>query len=65
MLEHPLDASYILRHKKKIKRELLAEQEALLTKNIAVLGGSTTSEIINILEIFLLKNGSDLWGSKR
>jgi len=57
MLEHPLDASYILRHKKKIKRELLAEQEALLTKNIAVLGGSTTSEIINILEIFLLKNG--------
>ena len=28
-----------------------------IAKNIAILGGSTTSEIKNILEIFLLKNG--------
>jgi predicted enzyme involved in methoxymalonyl-ACP biosynthesis len=28
-----------------------------IEKNIAILGGSTTSEIKNILELFLLKSG--------
>ena len=55
-LEYPLDIDKILRNKKSIKRELL-NKENLESKKIAILGGSTTSEIKNILEIFLLNNG--------
>ncbi len=55
-LEYPFDVNYIMKNKKKIKRELL-EKQGLLEKNIAILGGSTTSEIKNILEIFLLDYG--------
>ena len=55
-LEFPLNVKYILRKKKYIKREL-SKQNNLIQKNIAILGGSSTSEIANILEIFLLKNG--------
>ena len=55
-LEYPLDANKILRKKKSIKRNLLLDDD-LIIKNIAILGGSTTSEIKNILELFLLKNG--------
>ena len=47
---------YILTHKKKIKNELL-EKNNFIEKNIAILGGSTTSEIKNILELFLLDYG--------
>lgn len=43
--------------KKSIKKILLSENDNLEEKNIAILGGSTTSEIKNILEIFLLSNG--------
>ena len=55
-LEFPLNPEYILRKKKYIKREF-RKQNNLIQQNIAILGGSTTSEIANILEIFLLKNG--------
>lgn len=55
-LEFPLDVNKILRKKKSIKKNLLVDGN-LIEKNIAILGGSTTSEIKNILEIFLLKNG--------
>ena len=55
-LEYPLDINKILRKKKSIKKDLLLN-ENFIAKNIAILGGSTTSEIKNILEIFLLKNG--------
>ncbi len=54
-LNFPLDINKILRKKKSIKKELL-QSTNLINKNIAILGGSTTSEIKNILEIFLLKN---------
>jgi len=57
MFSYPLDCSYLLRKKKSIKKELLSENRNFLGKNIAILGGSTTSEIKNILELFLLKNG--------
>ncbi len=53
---HPLDATKILRKKKSIKKGLLISDD-FIEKNIAILGGSTTSEIKNILELFLLKNG--------
>ena len=55
-LEYPLNINYILRKKKLLKRELL-NKDNFIQKNIAILGGSSTSEIVNILEIFLLKNG--------
>ena len=55
-LDYPLNINYILRKKKFIKRELLSEDN-FIKKNIAILGGSSTSEIRSILEIFLLKNG--------
>ena len=51
--QHPLDVNRILRKKKSIKKHLLTNDD-LIDKNIAILGGSTTSEIKNILEIFLL-----------
>ncbi|MBE6155774.1 MAG: HAD-IIIC family phosphatase [Firmicutes bacterium] len=52
-LMYPFDSSYILKNKKKIRKEL--ELQSFITeKKIAVLGGSTTSEIIKILELFLL-----------
>ena len=55
-LTYPIDVDLILRKKKAIKRELL-ENKPSSTINIAILGGSTTDEIKNILELFLLKNG--------
>ncbi len=55
-LEYPFDANNLLKNKKKIKRQLL-EKPGLIEKNIAILGGSTTSEIKNMLEIFLLNYG--------
>ncbi len=55
-LEYPLDIDKILRKKKSIKKELLNKKN-LVEKNIAILGGSTVSEIKNILELFLLDSG--------
>ncbi len=60
-LEYPFDSEYILKKSKKIKRQLLesgqAGQTAFLQKKIAVLGGSTTHDIIRVLEVFLLHHG--------
>ncbi len=47
----------ILRTKKKIRRELLASDIKRVRKKIAVLGGSTTAGITEILELFLLDEG--------
>jgi FkbH-like protein len=55
-LLYPLDIDKILRKKKSIKKELLNNKN-LVERNIAILGGSTTSEIKNILELFLLNIG--------
>lgn len=54
VLDYPFDASYILKKRKSIKRKLLAENDLFTEKKIAVLGGSTTSDIRQILELFLL-----------
>jgi FkbH-like protein len=57
-LEYPIDATKILAKKKRLKRLLLEENgTTLLEKNIAILGGSTTLEIRDILELFLLDSG--------
>ena len=55
-LEYPFDSEYLLKKKKSLKRQLL-EQENLLEKNIAILGGSTTSDVKLMLELFLLNYG--------
>lgn len=56
-LEYPFDAEYILLKKKKIKNKLLEEASGFMKKKIAILGGSTTSNIKLILELFLLDQG--------
>lgn len=56
-LEYPFDSEYILKKSKKIKRQLLEEGGNFLSKKIAVLGGSTTHDIIRVLEVFLLNQG--------
>lgn len=56
ILSIPINPLHILRKKKSLKR-LLAQQSGLLKKRIAILGGSTTAEIRDALEIFLLEGG--------
>ena len=53
LLKYQINPNMILRKKKSIKKELLKKQN-FTEKNIAILGGSTTAEIRNILELFLL-----------
>lgn len=56
-LEYPFDSEWILAKKKSIKKQLLAEGNNFLEKKIAILGGSTTADIKNLLDIFLLNYG--------
>ena len=56
-LEYPFDASELIRRKKSLRRQLLADQTPRVAKKIAVLGGSTTSDIVKMLELFLLNYG--------
>lgn len=55
-LEKPFTSSDIRLKKRQIRKSLL-QQDNLVEKRIALLGGSTIGEIKNILELFLLKNG--------
>ena len=55
---YPIDAPALLRKKRQIRRELLeAGAGHFLKKRIAVLGGSTTNEIVEQMDLFLLANG--------
>lgn len=56
-LNYPFDSGYILKKRKSIKRELLSDGTSRIKKKIAVLGGSTTSDIVSVLELFLLYEG--------
>ena len=56
-LEYPFDSQWILKKKKSIKRTLLSENRDFIKKKIAVLGGSTTHDIVKVLELFLLDQG--------
>lgn len=57
-LEYPFDAEWILKKKKSIRKQLLQQEGiSFIDKRIAVLGGSTTNDIISILELFLLNYG--------
>jgi FkbH-like protein len=55
-LQFPIVATDILRKRRAIKNELLA-QPNLIPVRIAMLGGSTTTEVRSTLEVFLLAQG--------
>lgn len=55
--EYPIDTKMLLRKKRQIKRELLENGTAYIKKKIAIFGGSTTDEIADQLELFLLNYG--------
>ena len=57
LLKYPFDGDKILQNKKRIKRELLLDNTEFIHKNIAILGGSTTNSIADVLELFLLNSG--------
>ncbi|MBF1100213.1 HAD family hydrolase [Solobacterium sp.] len=56
-LEYPFDASWILSNRRKIRNQLLASEMNWIEKKIAILGGSTTSNITQVLDLFLLNQG--------
>lgn len=56
-LEYPFDAEFLLKNRRRLKRALLAEKVERIEKRIAVLGGSTTHDIVAMLELFLLQAG--------
>lgn len=56
-LEYPFDPEQLIRRKKSLRRQLLEDGTARIRKTIAVLGGSTTSDIVKMLELFLLNYG--------
>lgn len=56
-LEYPFDSSFLLKNRRKIRRALLADGTLRMEKRIAILGGSTTNDIVSMLELFLLQEG--------
>lgn len=57
ILSYPFDSQYILKKRRALKKALLADGRERTPKKIAVLGGSTTNDIADIMELFLLENG--------
>lgn len=56
-LEYPFNPEYLIKKKKSLKRLLLEKDTNFIDVRIAILGGSTTDEIKNMLELFLLNYG--------
>jgi len=57
LLQYPFNSQKILSMRKKIRRELLNSDASFIQKKIAILGGSTTHDIRDMMELFLLDNG--------
>ena len=55
--QYPLDTDTLLHKKRRLRRELLAQNPPALHKKIAILGGSTTNEVADQLGLFLLQYG--------
>lgn len=55
--QYPLDTKILIRKKRKIKKQLLEQDREWLIKRVAILGGSTTNELVEQLELFLLYHG--------
>ncbi len=62
---YPFDSALIMQKRRKLLRQL-KEQEGSLRLRIAVLGGSTTSDIVKTLELFLRNRGivPEFWESE-
>ena len=56
LLNFPFNSQLILRKRRTIRKELIQSTYSREIK-VAVLGGSTTSELVKVLELFLLKQG--------
>ena len=54
---YPFDSGCLLSKRKQIRRELLESCGEWIDKKIAMLGGSTTHDIKDMLELFLLNYG--------
>ena len=57
LLTCPFDSQTILKKRRTIRRELMSDGSSRSKKKIAVLGGSTTHDIVSVLELFLLDFG--------
>lgn len=55
--QYPIETSTLIIKKKRIKKQLAEQIRQPVRKKIAILGGSTTNEIADQLELFLLANG--------
>ena len=55
--DYPLDITAVTLNRRKTRRELLEDGSKRIKKKIAVLGGSTTNDIVKTLEIYLLSEG--------
>ncbi len=56
MLEYPFDVAQLYRYKRRLKKELEQQLSQPIEIKIAILGGSTTHNIVEMLNLFLLKN---------
>lgn len=56
-LNYPFESATLLAKKIRLKKQLKAETVNPVHKRIAVLGGSTTNEVVDQLELFLLNQG--------
>ena len=54
---YPFDSAELMKKQRSIKRRLLSDNTKRIQKKIAVLGGSTTDGIVDMLDIFLLEQG--------
>jgi FkbH-like protein len=57
ILTYPFNPEELLSRRKRIRRELLENSTTWLDKRVAILGGSTTHDIRDMLELFLLSHG--------
>ncbi len=56
-LDFPFDSRLILKKRRSLKKQLLADEMVRTKIKIAVLGGSTTDDIVSMAELFLLNLG--------
>ena len=56
LLRWPFDGKALGRWRNALRRTLL-ERQGLMDRRVAVLGGSTTHDLIALMELFLLANG--------
>jgi len=57
LLCYPFNSGEILSRRRRIRRELLEDGAARIEKRVAILGGSTTHDIKEILELFMMSHG--------